>query len=197
MRYLMVIWSTLLLVACGPPPVDRTVLTEAEREQALERGAGIAQATFGALSKRLQDAMASGGPAHAVDVCWVAALPITDSLAEHHGVTIKRTSDRLRAPHDAPDAHETQRLAAALDLLDNGVRPVDLPAEVFLLGDTVAYYAPILIAGPLCLSCHGTPDAGLDSAAHAVIRARYPEDAATGYTEVGQFRGLWSIRWSR
>lgn len=197
MRYLVVLWSTLLLVACASPEQRGNVLSEEERDRAIERGAGIAQATFRALSKRLQDAMASGGPAHAVDVCWVAALPITDSLAEHHGVAIKRTSDRLRAPHDAPDAHEAERLASALALLADGVRPMDIPAEVFMLGDSLAYYAPILIAGPLCLTCHGAPGAGLDSAAHAVIRTRYPDDAAIGYTEVGQFRGLWSIRWPR
>lgn len=168
-----------------------------ERNYSMERGEAIAQASFAALSGRLQRAMAEGGPAHAVDHCWSAAAPIADSMGVVHAARVKRTSDRLRSPANAPDTHEQGRLDAILERLQAGARTTELEAEVHLLGDSIAFYKPILIASPLCLSCHGTVGAGLDSSAIAVINERYPDDRATGYTEVGQFRGLWSVRWPR
>jgi len=172
----------------APPPLDEA--------GALERGRSIAAASFQALSARLRDAMGEGGPAHAVEYCSVAAPLVADSVSTLHAVRIKRTSDRVRAAHDVPDGHERERLEAYLARLADGTSPAELEAEVFILGDSVAYYQPILIISPLCLACHGSPGLDLDSAAHAVVRARYPDDAAIGYA-LGDFRGLWSIRWER
>lgn len=193
-RLLMLVLPTLS--ACGPGAVPDTALDEARTTAAITRGDAIVQATFMALSDRLGKAMAEGGPSHAVDYCMVAALPITDSVAIAHDVSIKRTSDKLRAPHDAPDEHERARLHEQLRRLASGTRAIDLPTEVHILGDSIAYYKPILVASPLCLTCHGSPGVDLDPDAYAVIRERYPDDAAIGYA-LGDFRGLWSVRWPR
>ncbi len=163
---------------------------------AIERGQGIAQQTFAVLFDQVQQAMETDGPAGALDHCAVAALPLVDSLAAVQGVRIKRTSDRLRAPHDRPDADEQRRLDELLALLNSGVRPVDLPPQALVLGDSIAFYQPILIALPGCLKCHGTPAADIDSATMARLAMHYPHDAATGYA-VGDFRGMWSVRWKR
>ncbi len=168
-----------------------------ERTRAIERGEAIAQASFAALGGRLQEAIAEGGPAHAVDYCWAAAGPLADSMGVMHAARVKRTSDRLRSPANAPDSHEQRHLDAVLKDLEAGTRPSELEAEVYVLGDSIAFYKPILIASPLCLSCHGVVGSGLDSSAYAVIRERYPDDQAIGYSDVGQFRGLWSVRWPR
>lgn len=176
--------------ACGPsaPPLDEA--------RAIERGQGIAGATFQQLSARLQAAMASDGPSGALQYCSVAALPLVDSLSAVQGVRIKRTSDRIRAPHDAPDADEQRRLNEVLALLAAGTAPADIPPQAVVLGDDVAYYQSILVAMPTCLKCHGAAGADVDSLTMAAIRDRYPRDAAIGY-RVGDFRGLWSIRWKR
>jgi len=194
----------LVLQACGsgPGPDPGSTLSADERLRAIERGEAIAQASFAALSGRLQQAMAEGGPirigpAHAVDYCWSAAAPIADSMGVVHAAHVKRTSDHLRSPANKPDAHEQGRLDAIIKRLETGTRPSELEAEVHLLGDSIAFYKPILIASPLCLSCHGVVGAGLDSSAYAVIQERYPNDRAIGYDEVGGFRGLWSVRWPR
>ena len=183
-----ILFPVLLAAGCAAPtpPFDEAA--------ALERGHEIATATFQALSGRLQQAMQEGGPVYAVDYCSVAALPIADSLSALYGARIKRTSDRIRAPHDQPDEHEREQLNEVLLAMAQGVRPFEIGAQVFILNDSVAYYQPIHINAPTCLKCHGTPGMELDSAAHALIRQRYPMDQAIGYRE-GDFRGLWSIRW--
>lgn len=139
--------------------------------------------------------MQAGGPAHAVEYCSLRALPLVDSISAAEGVRIKRTSDRLRAAHDAPDADEARALAEMMKQWEQGGAP-NVHADVRLLGDSVAYYQPIFIASPTCLKCHGIAGQELDGAAHAVISERYPDDAATGY-RLADLRGMWSIRWKR
>lgn len=179
-----------LICSCTPaqPPFEEAA--------AIERGRGIAGATFQQLSGRLQAAMASEGPSGALQYCSVVALPLVDSLSAVQGIRIKRTSDRIRAPHDAPDADEQRRLNEVLALLSASTAPADIPPQAVVLGDSVAYYQPILIAMPTCLKCHGAAGTDVDSLTMAAIRERYPGDAAMGY-KVGDFRGLWSIRWKR
>ncbi|MBK7297971.1 MAG: DUF3365 domain-containing protein [Flavobacteriales bacterium] len=166
-------------------PLDETA--------ALEKGKRITSATFQALSARLSAAMQAGGPARAVEYCSLNALPLVDSISVAEGVHIKRTSDRLRAVHDSPDADEKRALQVMLDQWAQGNAGTVL-SDVRMLGDSVAYYQPILIASPTCLKCHGTAGLDLDSNAFAVITQHYPEDAATGYA-LGELRGMWSIRW--
>ena len=167
-----------------------------DEQAALEHGGGIALAAFQQLSGRLQDAMQAGGPAHAVEYCSLAALPLLDSLSSAKGLRIRRTSDKIREPHDAPDADEQRRLGEVLDLLAKGTPGMRITSQVVLLGDSVAYYQPILINMPACLRCHGVPGRDIDSTTLAAIQQRYPGDAATGYG-MGDLRGLWSIRWER
>lgn len=162
----------------------------------VERGEAVSTGVFKALSTRLQAALEEGGPVHAVEYCSLHALPIMDSLASGQGVSVKRTSDRLRAPHNAPDAHETARLHEALAWIAAGMPPAELPPQAFAIGDSIFFYKPLLLASPQCLTCHGSHGGGLDSLAHLAILDRYPDDRATGYS-VGELRGLWSIRWRR
>ncbi len=189
--------AIMVLSACSVPSITESeALSEEERSAALAKGDPIAQATFAALSQSLQKAMADGGPVRAVDYCWSAARPITDSLSDHYGVRVKRTSNRLRSPANRPDAHENERLKEALAHLSQGNLAASLSPQVHIFGDSIAYYKPILIVSPLCLKCHGSPGVDLDGAAYALIQERYPQDAATGYA-LGEFRGYWSIRWPR
>lgn len=182
----MIICVLAGLASCtATPPLDETA--------ALEKGKRITSATFQTLSARLSAAMQAGGPAHAVEYCSLNALPLVDSISVAEKVHIKRTSDRLRAAHDAPDTDEKRALHEMLEQWAQGNAGAVLPG-VRLLGDSVAFYQPIFIASQTCLKCHGTTGLDLDSNAFAAISQRYPEDAATGY-QLGEFRGMWSIRW--
>lgn len=179
-----------ILASCSAPE------TPFDEAAAIQRGQGIAKATFEQLFAQVKAKMEAGGPTAAVDYCSVAALPLVDSLSTVQGVRIKRTSDRLRAPHDAPDIDEQRRLNEVLAMLAEGAQPTDVPPQALVLGDSIAFYQPILINMPNCLRCHGTPGLEVDSLTMDMLAQKYPDDAATGYA-VGDFRGLWSIRWKR
>lgn len=179
-----------ILASCSAPetPFDEAAI--------IQRGQGVAKATFEQLFAQVKAKMETEGPVGAVDYCSVAALPLVDSLSTVQGVRIKRTSDRLRAPHDAPDTDEQRRLDEVLALLAEGAQPTEVPPQALVLGDSIVFYQPILINMPNCLKCHGTPGLEVDSLTMDILARKYPNDAATGYA-VGDFRGLWSIRWKR
>lgn len=178
----------MLLLGCSEVP---SALDEAA---ALERGGQVVPRAFALLSGRLQQAMQEGGPVHAVEVCSKQARPLLDSLGRAEGMHIRRTSDRIRAPHDEPDVREAEVLRDLLAQVSSGTRPSELAPQVEVVGDSVAYYHPILISMPTCLRCHGTPGIDIDTATFAAIAGRYPMDGATGYA-LGDLRGLWSVRW--
>ena len=182
--------TILVASGCG------TALSTSEEKAVLEQGASMADASFKALSAKLQQAMKEGGPAHAVEFCSLNALSIVDSLSAAKEAHIRRTSDRVRAPHDMPDAEEARIMQALLAEWDAGGKTPNVPARVVVQGDSIAYYQPIFISSPACLKCHGTPGESLDAAALAVIDERYPDDQATGYA-LGDLRGMWSMRWAR
>jgi len=48
-------------------------------------------------------------------------------------------------------------------------------------------YMKAIPVQPLCLTCHGSPDA-VPASVQARLRTEYPQDRATGYS-VGQVRG--------
>ncbi|MEZ4756587.1 MAG: DUF3365 domain-containing protein [Flavobacteriales bacterium] len=180
----------MFLLACtdGPQPLDEAA--------ALERGGRVVPAAFAMLSGRLQHAVQEGGPAHAVDVCSREAVALLDSLGRVEGMRIRRTSDRIRAPHDEPDVREAMVLRDLLAQVAKGVPADELEPRVVADADSVSYYHPILISMPTCLRCHGKPGSDIAQATLAAISARYPLDGATGY-ELGDLRGIWSLRWKR
>ena len=173
-----------------------TSFSEVEEKAAMEKGATLAEASFKALSTRLQQAMKEGGPAHAVDFCSLNALSIVDSLSTTYGAHIRRTSDRVRATHDKPDAEEARIMEAMLAEWEAGGKTINVTARAMEHGDSIAFYAPIFISSPACLKCHGVPDGSMDASALSMIDERYPADQAKGY-ELGDLRGMWSIRWAR
>ena len=71
-----------------------------------------------------------------------------------------------------------------------------IQARAVTYGDSIAYYRPIFISSPACLKCHGVKSETADASALDAIAARYPGDEATGY-QLGELRGMWSIRWAR
>lgn len=175
---------------CGTP------FSEAEEKAAMEKGAALAKASFKALSTRLRQAMNEGGPAHAVDFCSLNALSLMDSLSTTHHAHIRRTSDRVRDTHDQPDAEEARIMKDMLAEWEAGGGSPNIPARGMAHGDSIAYYAPIFISSPACLKCHGDPGSSMDASALSMIDERYPDDRAKGY-ELGDLRGMWSIRWAR
>jgi hypothetical protein len=140
----------------------------------------------GALRQKLGDAMKAGGPAGAVEVCSKEAPALYAKMKADTGITIGRSSLRLRNPADAPPpwvaewlSKQGERKAAGVE----GIRTIVDGGG----GKVARVLRPIAIEAP-CLACHGTEVA---PEVKAALAAKYPSDAATGY-QLGDLRGaLW------
>lgn len=131
------------------------------------------------LMEALTTALRDGGPENALLVCRVQA-PAIAAAAGGEGISIGRTSHRLRNPANAPEEWmKPFLLAYQADPADTTSRAVRLDAG------TVGYVEPIH-AKPLCLTCHGTE---LSPAVTDALASLYPDDEATGFA-MDDFRGM-------
>jgi len=136
------------------------------------------KALFTALSTAMQD----GGVETAIEVCQLRAPAITATAAPA-GVTLGRTSHRLRNPDNAPPAWVAPRLESYV------ASPADTTSRAVRIDDThVGYVEPIRMKA-LCTTCHG---AEIEPSLLARLAEGYPEDEAVGFSE-GDFRGLFWV----
>jgi RND family efflux transporter MFP subunit len=135
------------------------------------------------LRKALQDAMASGGPMSAIDVCRERA-PTLASESSTPTIRLGRTSHRVRNPENAPKPW----MRPLLDQFQKMSRDSSAFRVVRLTNDSVGYVEPIYIE-PLCTVCHGT---AVEESLLRHIREAYPEDEAIGF-ETGDLRGLFWV----
>jgi hypothetical protein len=163
---------------------------QAVKEKYMKLGREIATDTQAALLKAVQGAISSGGPAHAVDYCNIEALDIKDSLSTLNNCTIQRLSMKYRNPADKPETEtETEQLKSYEMLHSEGKT---LTPTVYIVGNEVEYYQPIMIGSGACLLCHGDPATQISSETMSMIKELYPDDLATGYA-MNDFRGVWKI----
>lgn len=159
---------------------DSTAL--ASRKQNLVNYAAEAQKLLGS---KLKEKIEQGGPENALEFCNINAIPLTESVAEKHRVTIKRVSDRYRNPDNAAGPEELAVIEQYKTMLASGKMP-----EAILKDDHL--YTPI-VTNAMCLQCHGTPGKELKTELNQKIKALYPKDKATGYIE-NELRGIFSIK---
>lgn len=170
-----------------------TFVDPAAPEAATIRQAGEAASAQLALRlvTELTAALGKGGPEQAVEVCHTKAIPLTaEPLPGLPQVTaVKRTSLRLRNPANAPDAAEQAALDHVAALVADGPAPPILVQKIVIPGSTPEWrlYRSVGVQAA-CLACHGESKAQ-PPALRALLRERYPQDAATGYA-VGDWRGL-------
>lgn len=176
-------FAILMLVGCSDegdstnePPLRSDV-------GVLEVAKGAAQAAFGRLSGELATAIAEGGPTHAIPVCSSKAGSLTGEVADEHGLTMKRLSDRPRNP-------DQRATGADLDAME-AMRNDPKPQLEWREDGTAVVRLPIVLNNPLCLKCHGG-DGEIATETRAVLNERYPDDEATGYT-MDDLRGIWRI----
>lgn len=170
-----------------PPPVVDRAAAEAAALDAAQAGIGRVGK---ALKGRLQEAMVQGGPEAAVEACADEAMGLTALAQGRAPVRVGRASLKRRNPRNTgPDWVQAWLLEAEAaakakgDALSvQGLREVVETPE----GPVAHVLVPIQTEG-LCLSCHGSAEE-ISPEVQAVLDARYPEDAATGYA-AGELRG--------
>ncbi len=174
------------------PLVLQPSLEKTEQIRAIAKP--VAQKLLMTIRDELTRALAKGGPVDAISVCQIQAPKLTSEVRDRSRPAgtiflLKRTSNLVRNPADAPDPAERQALQIYLEAESRHESlPPDLLQKVVSEGKTTyRYYQPIRVAA-LCLSCHGDP-ASLSPDVRAVLRERYPQDRAVGYKD-GDFRGL-------
>ncbi|MGM0632538.1 MAG: Tll0287-like domain-containing protein [Pseudomonadota bacterium] len=173
---------TVSLSACQPSSGDVDVAALDER------ASEIASAFVNTLQPTLQQAMASGGPVEAIDVCAEQAPRIAADLASDSGWEVSRVSLRPRNVTSAtPDDWER----SVLEQFDQrqqegepggGIRTSEVVNGTFR-------YMQAQPAGPLCLTCHGD---SISEDVRSALAEHYPEDMATGYS-AGEIRGAISL----
>jgi hypothetical protein len=179
----------LLLAGCSAAPA----LPPDREAELASRSTDLANAFQSELQAALTSALASGGPAAAIEVCAQAAPAIAERLSAESGAHVRRTALKPRNPTAKPDAFERETMTAwRAQPLDAAGKPMVRSAAVSTdTGPAFRWMRAIPTQG-MCLTCHGEriePDVA------AAISARYPDDKATGFRE-GQLRGALSIRWT-
>ena len=179
----------VLVAACAVGAAMSSPATQAQEDARLARSRELAAALQQALGARLTAAMSQGGALAAIDVCNVEAPQIAERISTDAGARVSRTSLKVRNAANAPD----DQARATLERFERewptaGGSP---PESFSAATDGSARYMRAIPTQPLCLTCHGpalAPDLG------AAIRARYPNDRATGF-DVGTLRGAFLIDW--
>jgi hypothetical protein len=190
----------LPLSACGretePGPLEEARFVGAEIPDnpawatALVRARGTADALSTDLGGLVMSTLQEQGPVAALEVCSTVAQRRTSEHAAS-GVGVRRVSERLRNPDNAPDEWEARELEEMARLHEQGETPSEV-VGIFRRGEasTLRYLRPITIAPP-CLTCHGQPSEIAPEVAE-ILRQRYPDDRATGY-RAGDLRGAVSV----
>lgn len=152
-----------------------------------EMGLNYALLAKNVLGKNLMEAIQQKGTLHALEFCNLKAIPLTDSIATKHHISIKRVSDKNRNPANQANAEEI----AIIEKYKNNVAANQEPQPTLIKnGNVVQFYYPI-ITNSMCLQCHGTSE-NIKSEVRVKTLKLYPKDLAVGYSE-NQVRGIWNI----
>lgn len=174
-----------LLVATGGE------MAQAYDEAAILKGRNAAAAFSETLGTRMARSIKESGPVATMYVCIYQAQALADEVATRQGVEVRRTALRLRNRANAPDDFEQALLTRFVADAREGTLPEELLDERRVSGRRVYRYAKPLVAGPLCITCHGRADE-IPEEVRKMLDARYPDDAATGYRE-GDLLGIVSV----
>jgi hypothetical protein len=154
-------------------------------DAALARADAAAKRLGSTLKGRVVEEMGKGGPVSTVQVCNVEAPALAATLQTETGVSLGRSSLRLRNPNNTAPAWVQDWLVAAGEGPAEGKVPLATVAE-----GHARVIKPIVVEAP-CLACHGDP-AALAPDVKEQLAKLYPADRATGYA-VGDLRGaLWA-----
>lgn len=150
----------------------------------------IAENFMTELKGELLDALKdSAGTVGAIYVCAERAPEISAHYSSLPGLTVRRTSKRVRNPNNAPDEYEMK----TLDILEQ--RPAYGSQDHYeweTVGEGMKFrFVRAIKMSSACLKCHGDPEK-MDDDVKAAIAERYPDDQATGF-KLDELRGILTV----
>ena len=184
-------FSWMLILLCSVL-VPAAATAQADDVKARTEAARAAAAEFGKrLIGELQKAMGTGGPVAAIEVCNLEAPEIGAQVSQEKGMTVRRTSLKLRQPANKPDDWELTQLQSFEQRKAAGENPATIEVGEFVEsgGKRTFRYMKAIPTAELCLTCHGSAIAPEVSAR---LKSLYPADAATGF-KAGDLRGAFTI----
>lgn len=180
-----------LLAACRAAPAPPAQAVEADSASlALARQAAgtLGQQLLGALTAALE----RGGPGAAIGFCADSAQ-VWSARHQAEGVTVRRTSLRIRNPANRADLVERRILTYLAEQHAAGTLPPEYHEVIAdSAGTSWLHLARPVVVQPPCLTCHGDPG-GFGAEVRRILAERYPADSATGYL-AGDLRGMVSVR---
>lgn len=183
----MYAWGVGANLSNAPPPVQDSRIEPALRE-ARQVASELADKVRGLLFQELE----KGGYVGAVRVCSEVAQDIPREFTARTGHYVRRVSLRYRNPKDIPDEYERQKLGEFDRLNREKKLENDYYEVVAEPGRHYLRYLKPLIAGPMCLTCHGEKE-NIPPEVRAILAEKYPDDRATGY-HTGDVRGAISVK---
>lgn len=143
------------------------------------------------LKAALVSALKSGGPVEAIGVCNQEAPLIASELSKKYGMTIRRTSLKVRNPSNSADDWESAALEHFEQRKNKGEAITKLTFSEKVSNETSTQWRMMkaIPTDKVCLACHGSKIA---APVQATLDSYYPEDQATGF-KLGDIRGAFSV----
>ena len=162
-------------------------------EKVIQVGKATAAELMRNLKGALIEAMQTGGPTAAIQVCKMEAPLLTEATSvSDPGIKVRRTSLKLRSSANRPDALDQEVLAELATIKGTGDPLPEYRLRKVSMEGTATYrfYQPILVSG-FCLNCHGSRET-MSADVIEVLEREYPEDRAVDYRS-GDLRGIISV----
>lgn len=194
LRLLLTLFCFAPILGCGREQTPSPATSPEARAQYIDQSKPIAQRFMTTLKAELQQALAQGGPAGAIEVCKSVSPRLEAEFQQQHPdlAALRRVSTKTRNPQThtptAAEADLLRRMEAAV-IEGQEPQPAALAAD-----NQVTVLLPIRISEPTCLMCHGDP-ATFPQSLRDALNTHYPSDQATGY-ELGDFRGALALTWA-
>lgn len=153
-----------------------------------ERGLEYALSTKAVLGKNLMGKIQSEGTIGALEFCNIQAIPLTDSMSKVHHALISRVTDKPRNQDNLASEDELSTLSFFKFKASENAEQAPVIKEE---NGKTYFYFPIM-TNSMCMQCHGKPGTDIENSTLAAIKAKYPEDKATGYG-VNEVRGMWKV----
>jgi hypothetical protein len=186
----LIIITFIAVYACKPAPQQTS--TDERVEKARNEARQVATELADSVRSLLFMELDKGGYENAVRVCSGAAQEIPRNFTARTGHYIRRVSLGYRNPVDVPDTYERGKL----EEFDRLNRDSKLENEYFEVvredGTEYARYMKPLVAGPMCITCHGAKE-DIPERVREILAEKYPDDRATGY-KAGDVRGAISVK---